>query len=71
MATFKIVWDIELEAESPLEAAKEAQDWLKSSGSNWQYYVQEVGEKEVFSVYLSEDDEDAVLPAENYQPLIK
>lgn len=69
MATFKIVWEIELEAKNPLEAAKEAQRWI--SGNDWQYYVQNDETKEIFSVDLAEEDEDAVLPTTNYEPLIK
>jgi hypothetical protein len=69
MPTFKIVWEIELEAKNPLEAAKEAQRWI--SGNDWQYYVQNDETKEVFSVDLSEEDEDAVIPTEKYEPLIE
>ena len=69
MATFKIVWEIELEAKNPLEAAKEAQRWI--SGNDWQYYVQNDETLEIFSVDLAEEDEYAVLPTTNYEPLIK
>jgi hypothetical protein len=69
MATFKIVWEIELEAANPLEAAKEAQRWI--AGNDWQYYVQNDETKEIFSVDLGEEDQDAVLPTENYEPLIE
>jgi hypothetical protein len=71
MAQFKVVWDIELDAESPLEAAKEAQRWMQDSDANWQFYVQEEGKSEIFNIDLEEEDEDAVLPVENYEPLIK
>jgi len=72
MSRFKISWEIEVDAETPLAAAKEAQKWLQSEGTDWQYYVQQDGHnKQIFSVDLQEEDEDAVLPAENYQPMIK
>lgn len=63
MAQFKVVWEIQLEANSPLEAAKTAREWqLDKDSSATMYYVQEDEKKEVFSVDLLEDDEDAVLP---------
>jgi len=73
MATFNVVFEIEIEANTPLEAAKKVQDWLQNKKDNWQYYVQESDRKnaEILSIDLSEDDEDAVLPADNYEPLIK
>lgn len=74
MPNFKIVWDIELEAKSPLEAAKEAQRWLQSKGNDWSYYVQEEGKsKPIFSVDLQEEDENAVLPVTEgeYKPMIQ
>lgn len=58
---YKVVWEIsELDAESPLQAAKTAQSWLRKD--NWQFYIQDVKTKEIFSVDLDEEDEDAVLP---------
>lgn len=69
MARFKIVWEIELEAESPLEAAKEAQRWTRHD--DWQYYVQNTTSNEIFSVDLQEEDEDAVIPVEKYEPIIE
>jgi hypothetical protein len=69
MASFKIVWEIELSAESPLEAAKEAQRWLRAN--DWQYYVQDGTSKEIFSVDLSEEEEEAIIPVEKYEPIIE
>ncbi len=72
MPTYKIVYEIEIEADSPLRAAKEAQDWLRDSQNNWQFYVQEEGkDKPLYSVDLCEEDIDAVLPVDEYQPMIK
>lgn len=71
MANFKIVWEMELEASTPLEAAKEAQKWMQDPTANWQFYVQKDHSKEVFSVDLDEEDEDAVLPVTEYHPIIK
>ena len=70
MAQFKVVWEIQLEADSPLEAAKLAQEIQQDKNSSaTMYYVQEDEKKEVFSVDLLEDDEDAVLPTD-YVPMI-
>jgi len=68
MTEYKIVLELELSADSPLEAAKTAQEWEKNS--DLQYYVQDSKEV-VFSVDLSESDEDAVIETDNYIPLIK
>ena len=71
MAQFKVVMEITVGAESPLEAAKTVQKWLQDPQSKWQYYVQKVGDKKIDSVDLDEEDEDAVLPVKDYEPMIK
>ena len=71
MAQFKVVMEITVGAETPLEAAKTVQKWLQDPQSKWQYYVQKVGDKKIDSVDLDEEDEDAVLPVkDNYHPLL-
>jgi len=71
MANFKISWEIELDAETPLAAAKEAQKWMRSKGTDWLFYVQEEHSTDIFSVDLAEEDENAVLHTSEYVPLIK
>lgn len=71
MRTFKVVFEIEVDEENPLAAAQTVEGWLQDKNKNWQYYVQDEFTKKVTSVDLSEEDEDAVLPAHNYEPLIK
>lgn len=71
MANFKVVWEIELDAENHLAAAKEAQEWMKAKGTDWTFYVQKENETDIVSVDLMEEDEDAVLPVHKYEPLIK
>jgi len=66
---YSITIEIQLSAINPLDAAKQAQHWFKDS--KLQAYVQDPDTKEVFSVDLEEDDEDAVLPVNKYEPLIK
>ena len=72
---YKVVFEIETDdnngEQSPLEAAKMVQQWLQERGNDWQYYVQDEYTDEIFSVDLSEEDEDAVLPVDKYEPLIK
>jgi hypothetical protein len=71
MANFKVVWEIEIEALTPLEAAKKSQEWMREPETNWQFYVQKDGNKIVYSVDLDEEEEDAVLPITEYHPMIK
>lgn len=72
---YKVSVEIEIpvihngEVKTPLEAAKQVAKWLKESADNAQYYVQDPT-LAVYSVDLSEPDEDAVLPVNNYQPFI-
>ena len=68
MARYKVSYEIDTESDSPLESAKEVQEIMKTSCG--QFYVQNDDTKEVFSVDLEEDDEDAVLPVTNYAPFI-
>lgn len=70
--THKVVLEIEVEAETPLEASKTVAQWLQDKDSQWQFYVQPCDKSgDVFSVDLSEPDEDAVLETDNYIPMIK
>lgn len=66
---FKITLEIELESTSPLEAVKKLQNWIKDD-SDLQYYVQD-SDGTIYSVDLSEEDEDAVFEIDNYESLIK
>ena len=70
MAEYRVSLEIEIEADSPLEAAKKLQKWIRDPQTNWQYYVQDEHNK-IHSVDLEEEDEDAVLPADDYSPIIK
>lgn len=69
MTKFNISIEIDLEANSPLEAAKELKKWF-DGGWEFQAYVQNDETKELFSVDLQEDDEDTTLPCETYEPII-
>jgi len=71
MANYKVVLEIEIDANSPLDAAKKVQEWLNEADQMWAFYVQEEDIKQVFSVDLSEEDEDVVIEYDNYIPLIR
>jgi len=70
MATYSVVFEIEVDANNSLEASKTVRDWLRNPHTEWQFYVQGDDQK-IDSVDLSEEDGDAVLEVLNYQPLIK
>jgi hypothetical protein len=68
MVDYKVVLEISVSAKDPLDAAKKVEDWIREDGG-FQYYVQDENEK-IYSVDLGEEDDDAVLPTDNYFPLI-
>jgi hypothetical protein len=68
---YKVVYEIEVEANSPLEAAKQVAQWLKEEDTSAMYYVQAEDNNKVVSIDLNEEDEDAVLPVHCYHPLIE
>ena len=69
--TYAVVYEIQVDAETPLEAAKQVQALMQDKKNDWQYYVKNEDTDETFSVDLQEEDEDAVLPVDKYEPLIK
>jgi len=64
---YKVVLEIEVEADTPLEAAKTVQSWQQTD--TFQYYTQDPT-GHIHSVDLTEPDEDAVLETSAYTPLI-
>ncbi len=68
---YKVVYEIEVDATSPLEAAKQVAEWLKENDTSSMFYVQAEDDNKVFSIDLEEEDEDAVLPVHTYHPLIE
>ena len=72
MKTKRVVFEIEVEAETNVEAAKTVQEWLQEDTcQNWQFYVQDAETKEVVSIDLDEDESCMELPADNYSPMIE
>ena len=70
MITHKVVFEIEVEAENPLEAAKEVQSLLRDNDTDLQFYVQKDGEENTVIVDLSEKEEDPIFEISNYISLI-
>lgn len=56
MKIFNVIWEINLTAATPLDAAKLAQEWLRDKGENWFFTVQDDETKKIYSVDLAEDD---------------
>jgi hypothetical protein len=71
MANYRVVYEIEVEAENSFEAARTVRDWLRNPNTEWQFIVQDEDTKKVVSIDMSESREDAVLPVVKYEPLIK
>lgn len=71
MKTYKVVFEIEVDAETPLKAAKEIQSWLDEGDQKWQFYVQSYDSPDVFSIDLDELDSDQQQKCDSYIPLIK
>ena len=53
--------EIQLNADSPLEASKKFAEWLRDDADGMVYDVIDEETKEKFTVDLSEEDENAVL----------
>lgn len=70
MANKRVVFEIEVDAETNVGAANTVQEWL-ADGSKYQFYVQDVETKKVVSVDLDEDESCQELPADNYTPMIE
>lgn len=71
MATFNVSWEMQVDAETPEEAAKLAEEMLRDTENSWQYYVQDDETKKIVSVDLEECDEDMVVDASDYRPIIQ
>ena len=69
MNHYKVVLELEVDADNSLEAAKVAEKIAKSSES-FTYVVQNDDTEQLTTVDLTESDEDAVLPLDYYEPLI-
>lgn len=68
MTNFRISWEIDLDAESPLDAALEANRIMIEHPKPNQFYVQNVETNEISLVDFKQFE---VLPVGNYSPMIK
>jgi hypothetical protein len=66
---YKVVHEIEVEANDPLDAARKVQGLMQNEDNCWQFYVQDEQQR-MFSVDLEEEPKDAVLSIMFYKPLI-
>lgn len=71
MPLYKVSFEIQVNADCPLNAAKNVINMLDinltdPNAIGWQYYVQEENSTEVFSIDLDKEDENAVLPIKKY-----
>jgi hypothetical protein len=73
MPEFKVIWEIELEVNSALEAAKMAQEYHRDQQSTAnKFFVQDSDNGFIFSIDLDEEtDEKKVLSVPKYLPLIR
>ena len=68
---FKIVFEFETDATSPLEAAKQTEEMIKNSkGAHWTWIVEDVKYKTIYGVDLDINEDNAVYPAIHWKPLI-
>lgn len=71
MSTYKVILELELESESPLEAAELAQEWIQDKDSLWTFYVQGYKDDTVYSIDLAEEIDYQVQCDVEYIPLIR
>jgi hypothetical protein len=69
MATHKVVFEIEVDAEDSLDAAQTVRDWVRNHYI--QFYVQNTHTKKIVSVDFENEIEDAVTTVTDYTPLIQ
>jgi len=70
MAEYKVVFEIQVDADDPKDAAQTVQDWIKETGAFFQFYVQkeyDKDNKDIYSVDLNEGETKIVT---DYTPMI-
>lgn len=55
--SYHITWEIDIDAESPREAAKTAQKWMDEADTKWVFTVEHPDTKEKVVVDLNEDED--------------
>lgn len=70
MKEFKVVFEIETIGLNPISIAKDIHQYIKENKP--MFYVQDIKTKEMFSVDLSEEnEEDMIIPIKNFMSIIE
>lgn len=67
---YRVVFEIEVFSESPVEAVKEVQNWLRDENTGFMFYVQDTETEEKFTVDLDVNPPE-LSTLEHYTPLIE
>lgn len=67
---YRVVFEIEVFSEGPVEAVKEVQNWLRDENTGFMFYVQDTETEEKFIVDLDANPPE-LSTLENYTPLIE
>jgi len=67
---YRVVFEIEIFSEDPVEAVKEVQNWLRDENTGFMFYVQDTETEEKFIVDLDANPPE-LSTLENYTPLIE
>ena len=67
---YRVVFEIEIFSEDPVEAVKEVQNWLRDENNGFMFYVQDTETEEKFIVDLDANPPE-LSTLENYTPLIE
>lgn len=54
MSTYRVIWEIAIDAESPKDAVLEAKEWMRKENCNWSYTVEDMITGEVVAIDTEE-----------------
>lgn len=54
MSTYRILWEVDIEADTPEEAARKAQEWMDEGDTGWVYDVKDMKTGETVSIDMAE-----------------
>ena len=66
---YKVVFEIQVPANSPLIAAQRVEEMIREDCAGWQWYVQDEETKQIYSVDTTDED-FPVIETDKYNPLI-
>lgn len=65
---YRVVFEINVESDNVLNAAKTVQDWLRDESTNWQFYVQnDDNSEDIYSVDL---EDNSLYRIDNFKSII-